>query len=1096
MNQKQREVNPMQQVCAFASSVLINGIIIAHWIVINYFLRHFAVSREKRVVADLVQLCLWPMYILWSFLLIYRLFIIFLFIIRCSKFFIYYFLYFCLIVVLVIISIFVVQSTLNGNNGEWTNSDDVDNPPRKYDGPTRAKRVLFFTAQNKAKSKTTGSKTSTPPEDGIINSKLGPAPKELKKQTIPIQSGPQVMLPEKIIPVQTGPQVILSEKDTQAGAKQPRVTKSVDKKPSKTKNPIGSESVVTRPPVLNKTSVSSPPTSKRESISTSTPVIKKVAPVPASTSVVEEVDPVIPPPPILHYEVEGYGGFLVKGKICQFFNFEGMLFLEGSLNQGEFVNIPWCTQFGREIPGDNHYVNKILYKILVDKLGVVPDEIRNYAGVRSIIRNVFLEFPRFVLDGLFSFYCYRNSQQATTGSCAIMAHNFNQPYCTGEINVVPMTISPIVEYCYNNSFAFISKKGFSFSALDDGKVTTPPTFNTHEDIRITNANMRNFFQFTPHQQFTRYANCAINFERALSRHFKCRSPLDPLTGLPTTPERVMYQRQVKLMFGFPIDVIKHTAIVCGAQVYMSHVKSRLMLKLRPGYRSETHERHQAKYVLDEGNSNYFHILQSLSTITYVTWMWINFCDLYDGLTFILVSYIFTPLWVVYDYFSLLKMFVLIPHPKAKLYSNYVSDPYKLRNIIENKKTFKGSFKMEPGKTGKVGRLFATIEEGTLADVVCAPILKFAFKQEVDLSSIIDQQLNISFQFCGFKPWSLFGFKSLQFIAVFADCQEAKSSDELFARVYSCPLNTAFYIYYSDDGFLVINIGGIIYIFETDISSCDSSNKLPIFAAAKYLSDKSGCGKGIDILLAQCSGIITLDNPDCIGESVIIQPTCYMESSGTRLTTVLNNLASLAVALGIAEEYADGGYEIEKHVDTIIKGASRYGYVITCAEHASFNAVSFLKRSYNGTVSWKNFGCILRSFGSVHGLPRAEHFGMTKTEFHKSSPADLTLRLVKMCLDCLVNEPPNLLINGLRCRLELPLLPETLTRNDLKERYGGDDHEWDALFDALATIRAGDVIKLPILERIFNKDYGTVFTDLDMPGFVSILKDVTIDDYIF
>lgn len=1080
MIKNKREGNPMQQVCAFASGMLINGIIIAHWTVINYFLRYFAVPREKDLVAGLVRLCLWPMYILWSVLLISRLVLMFLFIIRCSKFVIYYFLYFCLLVVLVIVSVFVISSTLNGNNGEWTNSDDVDTP-RKYDDVERAKRVKFFTALNKAKKIPINNSpiTSTP---SPLNSINGPSlNKDLKKQKIPAPPGP----------LETP-----LEKNTKAGAKQPSVKKSVPIKPSKTSDPTGPESVVTNPPVVIKTSVSKIQNSKRENVSTLSPEIK-VAPSLSSTSVVHEVDVVPPPPPDLYYEIPDYGGFLIKGKICQYYDyFDGMLFLEGSSNMGEMVNIPWCRQFGREIPGGYHYVNKTLYKILVDKVGIIPDEIRNYGGIISIIRNMFVNFPKIILNGIFSFYCYRNSLQATTGSHAIMSHNFNQPYCTGEVNIMKTTISPIIDYCYNNSFSFVLKKGFTFMTHRDGKVQIPPTFETHKDLRITNANMRNFFQFTPHERFTRYANCANNFERALSRYFKCRSPINPITGLPHISEHDMYQRQVNLISAFPMDVITHTAHVCGAELYRSKVTGRTMLKLRKGYKSEFDSAYRAKYVVDNGNSNYFRILQALSTLTYLTWMWINFCDLYDGLSFILISYIFTPLWTVYDYFSLLKAFVKIPHPKAKLYSNYITDARKLCNIIENRKTFRGSFKNEPGKTGKVGRLFATIEEGTLADVVSAPILKFAFKQEVNLSEIVDQQNNVYYQFCGFKPWSILGYKSLQFIAIFAECQEAKSSDDLFVRVLACPLNTAFYIYYSDDGFLVINIGGMIYIFETDISSCDSSNKLPIFAAAKYLSDKSGCGKGIDILLAQCAGVVTLDNPDCIDESVTIQPTCYMEYSGTRLTTVLNNLASLAVALGIAEEYAEEGYDVEEHVDAIIKGASRYGYVITCAQRTSFNAVSFLKRSYNGTFSWLNFGCILRSFGSVHGVPRADSFSMTKTDFDKSSPAELTTRLVKMCLDSLVNEPPNLLVNALRCRLDLPPLPETLTRNDLNERYHGEEHEWDALFDCLATIKAGDVIKLPILEKIFNVDYGTKFTDLDMPEFIQILRDVTIDDYIF
>jgi len=999
----------------------------------------------------------------------------------------YYTLYFCLIVVLVIVSVFIVSSSLNGINGEWTNSDDVDTPTKsKHSKEDKVLRNKFFKLNPDLGKKGEKTPLLLKSKPLVVVSKVS-----ANKKPIPLHiKGP---LPPPVvmeIPVLPGPLLKPDiEKSVIVVAKLPaEVKKSTVTQSSKSLHPKAPVKVLTDSLKKKKPASIEPKKSRRDNVSDLNLIVKS-APEASEPRVENEVL-VIPPIPTKYFELLDMGGFFIKGKICQFVHsFPDMVFDDCGFAQGDYVTIPWCQQFGRLIPGGLLYINTIMYKFLVDKIGIIPDEVRNYSAVSTSIRMMFRDFPRFVLDGLFSHFCFRNSLKATTGTCMLLAYNTNQPYCTGLLTVVPTTISVDVEYCYNSSFAFKQCKGFVFQVEPYGKVCIYPAFNTIKPITVTNANLRSYFRFQPYTSFEWYAKCSQNVGSALSRYFKCRSPINPITGYPTVCEHTMYQNQMKLLTGMPMETIEHSATVCGAVVYDSVQTHSMTLKLRAGYKCDGSDNYRAKYKLDAGNGNYIHLLNQLSTLTYLSWLWIKFCDLYDGLSYLLISYIFTPLWHVYDYVDILKHFVRIPHPKSKLYSNYISDPNKLANIIENRPKFEAGYKLEFGKPGKVGRLFATVAEGTLANVVAAPILKYAFHQEVRLSEVVDKQLNL-----GYKA---FGYQTINFIAIFADCQEAKSSDDLFRRASSCPLNTAYYIYMSDDGFLIINIGGIIFIFETDISSCDSSNKFPIFTAAKYLADKSGCGKGIDILLAQCAGSVTVRNPDCRSELVELLPTCYMEYSGTRITTVLNNLASVAVALGIAEEYANLDYEVDDHVNTIIKGASRYGYIISCAERRSWNSVSFLKRSFNGTVSWVNYGTILRSFGTVHGTPTAECFtGMSHATFLKTSPCELVLILIKMTLDGLVNEPPSLLTNALRSRLDLPLQTETLSRDDLKERYGGEDFEWAALYDALASIKFGDVIRLTILENIFNTDYGTKVTDLDLAGFLEVSRETTLDDIIY
>lgn len=105
-------------------------------------------------------------------------------------------------------------------------------------------------------------------------------------------------------------------------------------------------------------------------------------------------------------------------------------------------------------------------------------------------------------------------------------------------------------------------------------------------------------------------------------------------------------------------------------------------------------------------------------------------------------------------------------------------------------------------------------------------------------------------------------------------------------------------------------------FNLDISSCDSSNSMVVFAqnglqqAGLDVEHASSFAAG---LIAQCALPTTLRNPlkGNRTEQLVVQPLTVFEYSGSTLTTVLNNIASTSIAVTVCDsiEWRVGpGYE--------------------------------------------------------------------------------------------------------------------------------------------------------------------------------------------
>jgi hypothetical protein len=276
-------------------------------------------------------------------------------------------------------------------------------------------------------------------------------------------------------------------------------------------------------------------------------------------------------------------------------------------------------------------------------------------------------------------------------------------------------------------------------------------------------------------------------------------------------------------------------------------------------------------------------------------------------------------------------------------------------------------------------------------------------------------------------------------------------------------------YYSDDGFVVFKRHGITRIIETDIKSCDASNGPVIFFLVYLLAEWMGYGDSMKVLIFQCSLPTVLFNLANRDDWIKIFPAYFFEYSGSLLTTILNCIASFVMACAWYLEVLKG----KDIMIAICDGSSKYGWTVTSADRQTWNQVTFLKRTFNGRVSWICYGTIFRSLGILDGMPSPEKFGLTYHDYVGKTQGQLFKILITQRVQSLVNEPGSIVINALRCYVGMPEVEIEVSVSDLCDRYGCEDYHWQELCHMILSLKVGDVLACPALDAIFLVDYDIV-----------------------
>ncbi len=440
----------------------------------------------------------------------------------------------------------------------------------------------------------------------------------------------------------------------------------------------------------------------------------------------------------------------------------------------------------------------------------------------------------------------------------------------------------------------------------------------------------------------------------------------------------------------------------------------------------------------------------------------------------------------YNPFTFAFKYIPQPSPKRRIYHNWFEQILGLAghfySIPVSAKSPEAKFKKELSKPGKHGRLYVTYNESILS---------------------------IGWIFVYLKDW----FCVDHYLPTCSTYHEIplrlsvrKALDENSVYNSDPPLGLSGQIFSDDMSFQYRHPGGL-YLFDADISSCDSGNTVANFyLLATMLRFLGASTNMIRLSYDRLKEAILIRNPSNSQEFLKIKPKTIFQGSGCPETTIVNDVASTSIAISMQTfiaHYNDHPYlsddkkfigffdEAPSHIKNEIlqKSALAVGHVITVDEKKTPEELQFLKYSpfqtTDGTfVSTRNLGAILRSLGSCDGDITPIMLGLSKKEFACLSYEEKMEKFMSSVVAGLVNEPKSIIMDALRERFPprkhkivstyhstAPRNTHTVLIDSYISRYGGTEDEWAQLASQIREFAFGRHLTSPIVAAVMEVDYG-------------------------
>lgn len=179
-----------------------------------------------------------------------------------------------------------------------------------------------------------------------------------------------------------------------------------------------------------------------------------------------------------------------------------------------------------------------------------------------------------------------------------------------------------------------------------------------------------------------------------------------------------------------------------------------------------------------------------------------------------------------------------------------------------------------------------------------------------------------------------------------------------------PAQRFYFVLFSDDSCLSIRTkDGRVLRFNVDISSCDASHTYHLFEQLKNLFP-GDLRAEVQQLIDQCRTTIEIYDLFNRKRKVKLIPNSPRLYSGSTLTTILNNLANILIAISISQVDINCAQDV-------IDAAKRVGYIVTCDDCTDWHKLQFLKHSpvrcTDGVIRpLLNLGVLLRLSGTCKG----------------------------------------------------------------------------------------------------------------------------------
>lgn len=170
----------------------------------------------------------------------------------------------------------------------------------------------------------------------------------------------------------------------------------------------------------------------------------------------------------------------------------------------------------------------------------------------------------------------------------------------------------------------------------------------------------------------------------------------------------------------------------------------------------------------------------------------------------------------------------------------------------------------------------------------------------------------------------------------------------------------YYCYFSDDACYSVHTSNGVFSANIDISSCDASHTHALFDALVSLVPHHAADD-MRVLVEQCTYALKIRSVANRKVKVVIKPKTPRLYSGSTITTPINNVANIGIAVAIVDAVATSP-------DAISLAARTAGYIVT-VDHATIpEQLQFLKHSPVKDSSGEyqpliNLGVIIRLSGT-------------------------------------------------------------------------------------------------------------------------------------
>ena len=292
-----------------------------------------------------------------------------------------------------------------------------------------------------------------------------------------------------------------------------------------------------------------------------------------------------------------------------------------------------------------------------------------------------------------------------------------------------------------------------------------------------------------------------------------------------------------------------------------------------------------------------------------------------------------------------------------------------------------------------------------------------------------------------------------------------------------PTHRFYFVYFSDDSCVAINVGGRILRANLDISSCDASHTRHLFRALHHITPDIA-KPDVDNLIAQCEAKLSVQSTGGMYKATygFTEPRLY---SGSTLTTTINNLANIAIALSIANL---------EHItpETIVGAAAKVGYIITFDECQDWHQLQFLKNSPvrdsrdGAIVPALNVGVVLRLSGTCKGdLPGRGDIKRRAADFQASLLQGAIPRVHTPFTDLLKSRVGGEAKYDVSSYFEYKTIHQEdiyVTTKEYFRRYEIPEYDLDYLFSLTAEAGFGTLTHCRASDMILQKDYELGYLD--------------------